>query len=158
MERLREAIENAINVEAKTEKHAGEECLGDFIEGVYIFDVNGLLVYSKNFNSNEVDPALVSGFFSAIQTFTNTMISERDMLQEITLQERKFIFKLISDSDLVIMISTRKNMEWESRKILDKISSDINYVLKNTNLTVKMLNSFLNIYVEKLLPRQIFNT
>ncbi|WEU41031.1 MAG: hypothetical protein OdinLCB4_003800 [Candidatus Odinarchaeum yellowstonii] len=153
MERLREAIEHAISLELH-ERTCSEEALSTFIEGLYVFDEDGGLIYSKNFFENKVEPGLVSGFFSAIQSFTNNMISKEERLQEIALEERKLIFKNLADEKIVIMAITRKTMEWESKKILEKISSDINYVLKNTKVNVKMLGAFLDKYIEEVLVKR----
>ncbi len=156
MEKLRQAIEQAIILEGlQEEKTSSGEDLSLFIDSLYIFDENGLLIYSKKFAESKLEPELVSGFFSAIQSFTNNMISESEKLQEITLEERKLIFKNLIDEKIILMLVTRKSTEWMSKKILERISSDINYVLKNTSLNIRMLPGFLDKYIEEVLPRRV---
>ncbi len=158
MERLREAIEQVINLELQEEKNSSREDLSLFIDSLYVFDENGLLIYSKNFGESKLEPELVSGFFSAIQSFTNNMMNDQEKLQEIALKEWKLLFKNLINEKIIIMIITRKNMEWESKKILERISSDIDYVLKNTNLSVKMLSNFLNKYIEEVLQKRLLHS
>lgn len=157
MENLREAIEKAIAIETSRRNRPSSIDLAEFIDGLHIFNPDGLLIYYKGFDDVNVDPVLVSGFFSAIQTFTNAIVQKSSQLQEVILAEKKFLFKAIYDGKLIVMMTAKKNLEWGAKKLFEKLSSDLDYALKNTELTIRMLNSFLDIYIDKILPRAIYS-
>jgi hypothetical protein len=121
-----------------------------FIDGIYIFESTGQLIYFKNYSNRTIDPAIVSGFFSAIQMFTENMIDKGSRIQEINLHNNDLIFDVIDNGNIVIMALTSGKNSNEAKEILQRISRGLTFVLKYRNLSLEGLNTFLEIYINNI--------
>ena len=124
--------------------------INESIEGIYVFESTGQLIYNKNFSSSALDPAIISGFFSAVQMFAEGMLSKDSIIQEITLHERKFVFNFIDNGNIIIMAVIRGQEEKETKDILVKIADTLNYIINKKNLTLEGINCFLELYITNL--------
>ncbi|MHA1604719.1 MAG: hypothetical protein ACTSWF_08725, partial [Candidatus Freyarchaeota archaeon] len=73
------------------------------IRNLYVFKSSGLLLFHKDYQSVSVDSDLVAGFFSAIQSFAENLLQEKETeLHSMNLGKYTFIFQ--SDDDLEITV------------------------------------------------------
>ncbi|MHA1410632.1 MAG: hypothetical protein ACTSQY_10070 [Candidatus Odinarchaeia archaeon] len=119
------------------------------IEGIYIFKSTGELIYSKNYSDKRIDPAMVSGFFSAIQMFVENMLAENFKIQEISLHEQTFLFDIIDNGNIVIMAIIKEKSKETAKEILQRISKNLSRVL-DKDLSMEGISNFLEIYITNM--------
>ncbi len=107
------------------------------IRNLYVFKSSGLLLFHKDYQSVSVDSDLVAGFFSAIQSFAENLLQEKETeLHSMNLGKYTFIFQ--SDDDLeitvVIVVDDVKKDQANAKRIMDallKIFREKKLVVKN---------------------------
>lgn len=107
------------------------------IRNLYVFKSSGLLLFHKDYHSVSVDSDLVAGFFSAIQSFAENLLQEKETeLHSMNLGKYTFIFQ--SDDDLeitvVIVVDDVKKDQANAKRIMDailKIFREKKLVVKN---------------------------
>ncbi len=107
------------------------------IRNLYVFKSSGLLLFHKDYQSVSVDSDLVAGFFSAIQSFAENLLQEKETeLHSMNLGKYTFIFQ--SDDDLeitvVIVVDDVKKDQANAKRIMDailKIFREKRLVVKN---------------------------
>jgi len=86
-----------------------------------MFRTSGELLYHEDYHSisQEVDPVVVSGFFSAIQSFGKTMTGDESEIKEIDTE--KFLITFSRDSELdvtVALVIDPEDRNWAGAAIL----------------------------------------
>ncbi|HDN05381.1 MAG TPA: hypothetical protein ENF90_00115 [Candidatus Bathyarchaeota archaeon] len=107
------------------------------IRNLYVFKSSGLLLFHKDYQSVSADSDLVAGFFSAIQSFAENLLQEKETeLHSMNLGKYTFIFQ--SDDDLeitvVIVVDDVKKDQANAKRIMDailKIFREKRLVVKN---------------------------
>ncbi|MEX2706194.1 MAG: hypothetical protein Q6352_013205 [Candidatus Freyrarchaeum guaymaensis] len=107
------------------------------IRNLYVFKSSGLLLFHKDYQSVSADSDLVAGFFSAIQSFAENLLQEKETeLHSMNLGKYTFIFQ--SDDDLeitvVIVVDDVKKDQANAKRIMDallKIFREKKLVVKN---------------------------
>nr|MDO8081651.1 hypothetical protein [Candidatus Freyarchaeota archaeon] len=92
------------------------------IRNLYVFKSSGLLLFHKDYQAVSLDSDLVAGFFSAIQSFAETLLKETETeLHSMSLGKYTFMFH--SDKDLeiaiVIVIDDVKKDQANAKRITD---------------------------------------
>jgi hypothetical protein len=92
------------------------------IRNLYVFKSSGLLLFNKDYQAVSLDSDLIAGFFSAIQSFAETLIRETETeLHSMSLGKYTFIFH--SDRDLeitiVIVVDDIKKDQANAKRIID---------------------------------------
>jgi len=75
------------------------------IHNIYMYRDSGELLYHEDYHSisKEVDPVVVSGFFSAIQSFGKTMTGDESNIKEIDTE--KFLITFSRDPDFGVTVT-----------------------------------------------------
>jgi hypothetical protein len=90
------------------------------VHNVYIYRTTGELLYHKDYHSvsQEVDPLIVSGFFSAIQSFGKTMTGDESEIKEIDTEKFLITFSRDSSTDVTVaLVIDPEDREWVSSAI-----------------------------------------
>ncbi|MHA1578704.1 MAG: hypothetical protein ACTSUQ_03620 [Candidatus Freyarchaeota archaeon] len=107
------------------------------IRNLYVFKSSGLLLFHKDYQSVSVDSDLVAGFFSAIQSFAENLLQEKETeLHSMNLGKYTFIFQSEDDLEItvVIVVDDVKKDQANAKRIMDailKIFSEKKLVVKN---------------------------
>lgn len=116
-----------------------------------MFRTSGELLYHEDYHSisQEVDPVVVSGFFSAIQAFGKTMTGDDSEIKEIDTE--KFLITFSGDPDFditVALVIDPEDRNWAGTAILQLLKlvkeklSGIPETLFITELPLKNLKGF----------------
>ena len=107
------------------------------IRNLYVFKSSGLLLFHKDYQAVSVDSDLVAGFFSAIQSFAETLLQEKETeLHSLKLGKYTFIFQSEDDLEIttVIVVDDVKKDQANAKRIMDailKIFQEKRSVVKN---------------------------
>ncbi len=91
------------------------------VHNIYMFRTSGELLYHEDYHSisQEIDPVVVSGFFSAIQSFGKTVTGDESEIKEIDTE--KFLITFSRDSALdvtVALVIDPDDRNWAGTAIL----------------------------------------
>ncbi len=95
------------------------------IRNLYVFKSSGLLLFHKDYQAVSVDSNLVSGFFSAIQSFAETLLQEKETeLHSMNLGKYTFIFHSEDDLEIttVIVVDDIKRDQENAKRIIDAVN------------------------------------
>ena len=107
------------------------------IRNLYVFKSSGLLLFHKDYQQVSVDSDLVAGFFSAIQSFAETLLQEKETeLHSLKLGKYTFIFQSEDDLEItiVIVVGDVKKDQANAKRMMDailKIFQEKRSVVKN---------------------------
>jgi hypothetical protein len=95
------------------------------IHNVYMYRDSGELLYHEDYRSisEEIDPVVVSGFFSAIQSFGKTMTGDESDIKEIDTE--KFLITFSRDPDFgvtVALVVDPEDRNWTGTAILQLLT------------------------------------
>ncbi|MFX1487102.1 MAG: hypothetical protein ACFFBS_08440 [Promethearchaeota archaeon] len=88
------------------------------IHNVYILETDGIPLVSRVYGSIAVDPTLISGYFSAQNSFLNILTGQS--VEEISTSDFTFWFKKMSDYILIVVSSrdySRSEINWRLSQI-----------------------------------------
>ena len=106
---------------------------------IYVYKTDGRLIFDKAYAPIELDPILVSSFFSAIQSFGKLMIGEKSEseIREITYGEYYLVFGIDDDLELTVVLMTDEIDKDYANKILLKIlkfiKTDLGQIIASYN-------------------------
>jgi hypothetical protein len=105
------------------------------VHNVYIYKSSGELIYHRDYHSvsAEVDPIIVSGFFSAIQSFGKTITAdEESLIKEIDTEKFLITFSRDPATDVTVaLLIDPEDRNWASTvipELLDLISEKLSAV------------------------------
>lgn len=107
------------------------------IRNLYVFKSSGLLLFNKDYQKVSVDSDLVAGFFSAIQSFAETLLQEKETeLHSMKLGKYTFMFQSEDDLEItiVIVIDEVKKDQANAKRIMNailKIFKEKRQIVKN---------------------------
>jgi hypothetical protein len=92
------------------------------IRNLYVFKSSGLLLFHRDYQAASLDSDLVAGFFSAIQSFAETLLKEKETeLHSMSLGKYTFMFHPDDDLEItvVIVVDDPKKDQANAKRIMD---------------------------------------
>ncbi|WXG41307.1 MAG: hypothetical protein WED07_11175 [Candidatus Freyarchaeum deiterrae] len=92
------------------------------IRNLYVFKFSGLLLFHRDYQEATVDSDLVAGFFSAIQSFAETLLKEPETeLHSMRLGKYTFMFTPNADLEItvVIVVDDPKKDQANAKRIVE---------------------------------------
>lgn len=115
------------------------------IRNLYVFKSSGLLLFHKDYQQASVDSDLVAGFFSAIQSFAETLLQEKETeLHSMNLGKYTFMFHSEDDLEItvVIIVDDVKKDQANAKRLTDAILK----IFKEKRLVVKNFEGNLQVF------------
>jgi hypothetical protein len=120
------------------------------VHNVYIYKSSGELIYHRDYHfvSTEVDPIIVSGFFSAIQSFGKTITADEGLIKEIDTEKFLITFSRDPATDITVaLVIDPEDRNWASNvipQLLDLISEKLSAVPESqfTEIPLEYFKSF----------------